>query len=539
MVAPSSSDDAVDNSKASYEAPAPCTSQVIQVPCSDWARQEGDVGCTPVHSDDGTVDTKTPSGEVQSPEVLTQHYLRLLNTGRLASREKSKREALKASSRACTAETSQRSNASPLHTRSVHTADITRLRASTRALSVTPLHPTSLPSSSSRSMSPCSDGDNTLAAASLGPDQLQPPLPQTPPSPSSSRRSTSPQEVQGHGRAGSLEEPEPPASTSSAGPRAGLQRCQPGVSGSTGELAYNHSAFCKVYGPGPGAYTPSTDRRGAWDAQSYSFGNARQRPQHVCIHDRVASPGPVYLPRTDSLSWSTSPPRYRFGRRHVGSRFDTQHDHQPSNAPHWNPGPGDYHAQMLHRSKSQHLGADAPRTVFSHAPKLVCPSLNLSATVFVSSSHAQLENAGVFSPGPAFYSPQNSLVKSAAPQHTMSAKFPTYFDLCLDPTRQLSPGPGVHDPRARDKRGTKVWGSDPRATFGKAPREWDPELRLSAAPFISHKHAQHANHGVHSPGPAQQAGREPRKAYGHITTPLLASGPRDRFFTRFEEGRVA
>ncbi|KAJ9533832.1 hypothetical protein QJQ45_026920 [Haematococcus lacustris] len=395
MVAPIPRDDAVDNSKASYEAPAPCTSQVIQVPCSDWARQEGDVGCTPVHSDDGTVDTKTPSGEVQSPEVLTQ----------------------------------------------------------------------------------------------------------------------------------------------------------PAVNGSTGELAYNHSAFCKVYGPGPGAYTPSTDRRGAWDAQSYSFGNARQRPQHVCIHDRVASPGPVYLPRTDSLSWSTSPPRYRFGRRHVGSRFETQHDHQPSNAPHWNPGPGDYHAQMLHRSKSQHLGADAPRTVFSHAPKLnmpvllapsqVCPSLNLSATVFVSSSHAQLENAGVFSPGPAFYSPQNSLVKSAAPQHTMSAKFPTYFDLCLDPTRQLSPGPGVHDPRARDKRGTKVWGSDPRATFGKAPREWDPELRLSAAPFISHKHAQHANHGVHSPGPAQQAGREPRKAYGHVTTPLLASGPRDRFFTRFEEGRVA
>lgn len=80
----------------------------------------------------------------------------------------------------------------------------------------------------------------------------------------------------------------------------------------------------------------------------------------------------------------------------------------------------------------------------------------------------------------------------------------------------------------------RTWGSQPRATFGKGYKSWDPELNLSGTVFISHLHAQHVNQGVHSPGPIYK----PARSSAHVPTPLLMSGPKDRFYDRFEPGRI-
>ena len=65
----------------------------------------------------------------------------------------------------------------------------------------------------------------------------------------------------------------------------------------------------EILTPGPGAFSPSTDRFGKRDASMFSFGSATQRPPHVCISDRVVSPGPVYMPDKGFVSTLGSSPK--------------------------------------------------------------------------------------------------------------------------------------------------------------------------------------------------------------------------------------
>lgn len=73
------------------------------------------------------------------------------------------------------------------------------------------------------------------------------------------------------------------------------------------------------------------------------------------------------------------------------------------------------------------------------------------------------------------------------------------------------------------------------AAFGNASKEWDPARRLGAAPFLTHEHALTSNAAIFSPGPKYLP--EWSKS-GSVSTPLLCSGPSNRFYDRFEVGRL-
>ena len=66
----------------------------------------------------------------------------------------------------------------------------------------------------------------------------------------------------------------------------------------------------KVFTPGPGAYSPATDRFGMLNSKKkFSFGSASQRPDKIGSYDATVSPGPVYLPQRSYTSTICSPPR--------------------------------------------------------------------------------------------------------------------------------------------------------------------------------------------------------------------------------------
>lgn len=416
------------------------------------------------------------NGDVpKTPTELTQSYLRLLNTGRLASKKKhdsgmSMRAKLKSGEAGDSMGEAQ--------LRSVWEAELARLRNSTRAMDMPPLRGC-----------PGSGGSS-----------------------GSDRRSS---QSRAEGGRVSPRSPQPRTSSQAREPGGASTRSSSG------------NPFHKLYTPGPGAYSPNTTRYGSRDAASIGFGTARQRPPHVCIQDNIASPGPIYKPNKEVVSSLTAPIHYSFGRQYPGSRYEPGAELAP-NHPHWNPGPGEYEPKTLASGKLRQPGADAPKPVFGSSNKMVSPQSNFSATVFLSQKHAMRENVGVHSPGPAAYSPDTSPTRVAAAEYSLGKKAASYFDLYLDPQRQLSPGP-MYTPKV------KTWGNDPRATFGKAPSRWEPEANLSATPFISKQHA-YLNHGVHSPGPGVYSPETSKPQ--HVPTPALSSGQQDRFYDRFEPGRI-
>uniref|UniRef100_A0A7S3QN89 Uncharacterized protein n=2 Tax=Dunaliella tertiolecta TaxID=3047 RepID=A0A7S3QN89_DUNTE len=293
-----------------------------------------------------------------------------------------------------------------------------------------------------------------------------------------------------------------------------------------------------IYSPGPGAYSPPTDRYGRLgtsDKPRAAFGTAPQRPGNVCLAgagvDSVVSPGPAYNPCPASIAVRPTSPRFSFGRRDIGTRTNPTAGH-PSNAPLWNPGPGNYDVQRLANGMRWEAGVDAPHAIFGASPKLMTPQSNISATPFVSAGHALKENVGVHSPGPARYSPDTSPTRSSPAKYSIAKKAPSYFDAFLDPGRQLSPGP-MYCPTI-NSHADRPWKSQ-SATFGKGTKYWNPELNLSAAPFISHSHARVVNQGVHSPGVGAYRPKQPQPK---VRSALLSSGPKDRFYDRFEPGRL-
>lgn len=418
----------------------------------------------------------------------SQTYLKLLNTGRLASKKKLDRAQSDGTRPWPRPNSGDGEPGSPAEEqlKSVWESELNRLRSSTQALDMQPLRTRS----------------------------------------ASARRGTSSRP----GTSGSDNGTRSPRMRTS---RSGSGSPSPRPTASLAGGASSASPFKKLYTPGPGAYSPHTNRYGRAEASSFGFGTARQRPPNTCIQDNIFSPGPIYLPSKESTSLCTNPVQYRFGKHFVGSRFDASAE-MPSNSPHWNPGPANYEPAMLPTGKIRAPGADAPRPVFGSSQKLVSAEINFSATVFVSHGHARRENVGVHSPGPAAYSPDTSPTRAAAATYSLGAKAPSYFDIYLDPTRQLSPGPQYAS--QLDRTGKRTWGAEPRATFGKGPKAWEPEVNLSAAPFISKAHAPHVNQGVHSPGPGRYSPEVCKPV--HVPAPMINSGPSDRFYSRFEPGRI-
>ena len=73
------------------------------------------------------------------------------------------------------------------------------------------------------------------------------------------------------------------------------------------------------------------------------------------------------------------------------------------------------------------------------------------------------------------------------------------------------------------------------AVFGTAGKFFDVELNQHAVPFISEGHAKSENYGIHSPGPILHVNKPPCKV---ANLKLGEYGPKDRFYSRFEQGRM-
>jgi hypothetical protein len=95
-------------------------------------------------------------------------------------------------------------------------------------------------------------------------------------------------------------------------------------------------------------------------------------------------PDTVAATRRLNLAHSFPPAlMHRFPRGELGGRLSSVFK-VPKNCPHWNPGPGTYAPAVRYTGASMEMGADAPRAVFGKGDKLITPSQNLAATVFVS-----------------------------------------------------------------------------------------------------------------------------------------------------------
>ena len=197
---------------------------------------------------------------------LAQNYLRLLHSGKLASKKKEgegrvfpfsigplkRRAEMNQATHACTAEVQSKIDQTSLtmrsdEPRSVFDMGLSRMGATTSSLDVAPV---------SRPVS-IYGGPRSSSSSPLG-------------------------------RSASAE-------------RFGRPASQPVV----GRVPHN-----KVFTPGPGAYTPANDRFGMMNTtKQFSFGSAKQRPQKIGSYDATVSPGPVYLPRRTYTSTISSPPR--------------------------------------------------------------------------------------------------------------------------------------------------------------------------------------------------------------------------------------
>lgn len=149
-------------------------------------------------------------------------------------------------------------------------------------------------------------------------------------------------------------------------------------------------------------------------------------------------------------------------------------------------------------------------------------------------------------------SPSSAVLPAVTPpwhpplQHTASNRLFGCHHSCLLPACLLPfPCPCPPPPAPRplrwaadlDRTGRHTWRTQPHATIGRAPKVWDPSQSLTSAPFISPDHARVANASVHSPGP-KYLPLEARTGLPHVPTPVLKSGQPDRFYDRFEIGRV-
>lgn len=260
--------------------------------------------------------------------------------------------------------------------------------------------------------------------------------------------------------------------------------------------------------PGPGAYSPVTDRHGQSSGGSpcsATFG-VGSRPEAAV----PLSPGPAYAPVLD----------YR--ARVIGSRrpSSTAFGKQPRepcpqrNDPAWNPGPGTYAPRSHYLGGRLESGSGGPLPTFPKGPKPMPPS------AYLSERHARVENAGLHSPGPCAYRPDASAVKPGPAAYSIQGRAkhapPGEQDL-------RRPNVQLYDTRRRTYLGAIPMGGPPNAVFSRAQQIACPEAGVSGEPFLSALHALHSNLLVHSPGPMYDT----RKGLV-CSSPHLGGGPAQR-----------
>lgn len=309
-----------------------------------------------------------------------------------------------------------------------------------------------------------------------------------------------------------------------------------------------HARTCRLIGTHPHPpRAPQTGRRGdsrvigaasfgaTSPSRSWTFGSATQRPDHVCIEHTITSPGPAYHPSSTVTSTSARPSTLRFDKQPRVAGTDPTAGHA-SNSPLFNPAPGAYDPATTRLGGPLAPGQAALAWTFPRGRKMLSPQTDAAALPVISRLHAR-EFLGAGSPGPGRYSPDVSPTRPAAAAFTAPARGPSYFDAFFDPTRQTSPGP-VCAPGGVDRHGSHSLGDGARATIGRAPKSYDPIANgLAATPFLSNEHAR-ANCGAGVPGPQQYRPHALRTGLDATPTPVLGSGPVERFYTRQEPGRL-
>eukprot|EP00873_Tetraselmis_striata_P046327 jgi/Tetstr1/466591/TSEL_000999.t1 len=293
----------------------------------------------------------------------------------------------------------------------------------------------------------------------------------------------------------------------------------------------------KLYTPGPGAYSPKIDRysENSLHSKSYSFGGGTlgQSDRSFLRHylSQQSSPGPMYIPDKEPISTLRSVESVSFGRAGGNSR-NTYNFGAATNSPVHNPGPGAY--QVMQDKKGNKVPAGKATAAHSFGnSSFHQPQLNYSKTMFISDGHSR-ENLGVHSPGPKYHPNSDSSAKfSASPAYTTRPKGTMHWDKLLEPNNCYQPGPEYHPTVMRD--GSRFLKESPKYTFKREYQRPAPSTNLSASAFITERHAKTANHSVHSPGPIYY----PNKPERHKASPNFSmSGPKDRFYDRFEPNRI-
>lgn len=300
------------------------------------------------------------------------------------------------------------------------------------------------------------------------------------------------------------------------------------------------SAHNKILVPGPGQYSTSIDRFGRKtvifdkdrpsSAACLGFGTSH-RPEHF-LANKDASPGPVHLPKSAIDSTKQSARTFSLGRR--------IEEYLPSNHPIWHPSPLEYPDAASLGSNGRFVNSrGALIHAFSKGKKLNTSAESLGGMTFISEEHSRIDNSGVFSPSK-IYNKDVDAVRLTSPSITIAPRF-KQGGIFYTSSRTMTPDPpesylNPSDSPIVNRRGLPTFGAGPHPSIGNAPRDFSPERSLNQAPFISKDHCYHANQLLFSApvGSYDIPGMENER----VKSPTLNSGPADRFFDRFEPGRV-
>mmetsp|Transcript_42553 Transcript_42553/g.136527 ORF Transcript_42553/g.136527 Transcript_42553/m.136527 type:complete len:356 (-) Transcript_42553:215-1282(-) len=296
----------------------------------------------------------------------------------------------------------------------------------------------------------------------------------------------------------------------------------------SGEFYDKFDPRVKKYTPGPGSYQPSWDRKGHTKMQSYSFGGSDRSYIKASV-STSCSPGPKYKFGVGAKADKRSSPAFTVSRDGKWQRSFT-------NSPCHNPGPGHYVPKTTQKGRGDLT--DAPVTIFgkdSHSS----PEESLLKTVYLGPGH-EVENHGVFSPGPVYYPDKDRYGKAEYGNRASSMrprlKVPTLpygysYKEFRHHGQEGTPAPGEYDYKVSRKGGGYL-GDAPHFTF-RGKDFLRAEENISTVPFVSEFHSKIDNHGIYSPGPSWYNPEQME----HRLPPNFDSGP-DRFYDRFEPGRL-
>ena len=250
--------------------------------------------------------------------------------------------------------------------------------------------------------------------------------------------------------------------------------------------------------PGPSLYAPQVTKTGGGllgDSPQYTFrGDAQPRSFIDNAFVQSSSPGPAYNPL--NLTVAKAPgPSFSFGNeRRAPSPYGKDA-----------PGPNSYRVKG-----NQHGGGEmgeAPKFGFGTREQTVRPEAELDRVPYIDREHER-ENHGVFSPGPAAYTPRESLHRKVhqpnSPVYTMRPhlKYKVRSDGVALSWAKVSggPGPGASNPHVNNKGGGYM-GDAPTHKIGTGIKIPHPATNLKKLQYYG-SGFDRTYQGLFSPGPA-------------------------------------